>query len=150
MVSKLTQEKKLSQAALANIISLFDHLSEAHAHMSTVVVNLSLLGKIMDPGTFKIILHASIHLMVQLSIPKRFLDLRRDPEIDQSPQLMISKVECDILPMSNKVVLAREPVNGPTRLLCVVVWLRLSRTILNKGMQKEAVAKFQVQEKQLS
>ena len=30
-------------------------------------------------------------------------------------------------------VIAREPDNGPTRLLCAVVWLKLSRTFLNKG-----------------
>ena len=41
MVSKLTQEKKLSQATVSNIISLFDHLSEAHAHMLMGVPNLS-------------------------------------------------------------------------------------------------------------
>ena len=107
MVSKLTQEKKLSQATISHIISLFDHLSEAHVHMSMVAANLSSLGKITDPGTFKTILHASIHLMVQLSIPERFLDPIKDPEIDWSLQSMMCKVECDILPMSNKVVLAR-------------------------------------------
>ena len=133
MASKLTQEKKLSQAAISNVISLFDHLSEAHVHMSTAVVNLSSLGKITDPATFKTILCASIHLMVQLSIPKRFLDPIKDPEVDQSPQSMMSKIECDILPMSNKVVLAREPVNGSMQLLCAVIWLKLSRTILNEG-----------------
>ena len=41
-------------------------------------------------------------------------------------------------------------MNKPTRLLCAVVWLKLSKTILNKGTQKEAAAKFQVWEKQLS
>ena len=60
VISKLVQEKKLSQAAIDNIISLFKHLSEAHAHMSTAVVNLSSLGKITDPLTFKMILRASI------------------------------------------------------------------------------------------
>ena len=149
MASKLTQEKKLSQAAISNVISLFDHLSEAHVHMSTAAANLSSLGKITDPATFKTILHASICLMVQLSIPERFLDPIKDPEVDQSPQSMMSKIEHDILPMSDKAVLAREPVNVPTWLLCAVVWLKLSRTILNKGTQKEVAAKFQVQEKQL-
>ena len=143
MASKLTQEKK-SQAAISNIISLFDHLSKAHAQMSMAVANLSLLGKITDPATFKTILHAGMCLMVQLSIPKRFLDLIKEPEVDQSPQLMMCRIEHDILPISDKAVLAREPVNRPMQLLCAVVWLKLSRTILNKGMQKEVAAKFQV------
>ena len=52
--------------------------------------------------------------------------------------------------MSDKALLAREPVNGPTHLLCALIWLKLSHTFPNKGTQKEAVLKFQVQEKQLS
>ena len=72
MVSKLTQEKKLSQAAISNIISLFGHLSEAHAHMSTAAANLSALRKITDPVTFKTILQVSVCPIVQLLIPKRF------------------------------------------------------------------------------
>ena len=63
---------------------------------------------------------------------------------------MMSKIERDILPMSDKAIPVREPVNGPTQLLCAVMWLKLSCTILNKGTQKEAAAKFQVREKQLS
>ena len=87
MASKLTQEKKVSQATISHIISLFDHLSKAQVHMLTAAANLSSLSKITDPVTFKTILHASIHPMVQLSIPKRFLDLIKDPKVDQSPRL---------------------------------------------------------------
>ena len=82
--------------------------------------------------------------MVQLSIPDRFLDLIKDPKVDHSQQSILKKIEVDILLMSNKAVLAWEPVNGLTWLLCAVVWLKLSHTILNKGTQKEATAKFQV------
>ena len=143
MVSKLMQEKKLSQAIIGHIISLFDHLSEAHAHMLMAVANLLLLGKMTDPVTFKTILCASICPMVQLSIPKRFWDLIKDPDVDWSPQSMMSKIKQDILPMSDKAILVRELVNGPTWLLCAVMWLKLSHTILNKGTEKEAAAKFQ-------
>ena len=136
MIYKLTQEKKLFQAAMGHIISLFNHLSEAHAHMLTVVANLSSLDKITDPSTFKTILCASIQPMVQLPIPERFLYLIKDSEVDWSPQSMMSKFEQDILPMSDKAVLVREPLNEPTQLLCAVVWLKLSHTIINKGMQK--------------
>ena len=72
------------------------------------------------------------------------LNLIKDPEVDCSQQSMLRKIEVDILLMSNKAVLAQEPVNGLTQLLCAVVWLKLSCTILNKGTQKEATAKFQV------
>ena len=60
VVLKLVQEKKLLQSAIDNIISLFDHLSEAHTHISMAVANLSYLGKITDLVTFKTILRASI------------------------------------------------------------------------------------------
>ena len=63
---------------------------------------------------------------------------------------MLKKIERDLLPMSDKAIFAREPVNGPTQLLCAVIWLKLSRTFLNKGTQKEAAMKFKVWEKQLS
>ena len=33
VASKLMQVKKLLQATISHIISLFDHLSEAHVHM---------------------------------------------------------------------------------------------------------------------
>ena len=82
--------------------------------------------------------------MVQLSISDRFLDPIKNPEVDCSQQSMLRQIEVDILLMSNKAVLAWKPVNGPTQLLCAVVWLKLSHTILNKGTQKEAAAKFQV------
>ena len=64
VVGKLSQTKKLSQPAINNIISLFNHLSEAHAHMLTATANLSLIGKIVDAETFRMILRASIRPMV--------------------------------------------------------------------------------------
>ena len=39
---------------------------------------------------------------------------------------------------------------GPTRLLCAVLWIKLSRLFLNKGTQKEAAVIFCIREKQLS
>ena len=81
---------------------------------------------------------------MQLSIPDGLMDPIKDPEVDHSQQSMLRRIEVDILLMSNKAVLAQEPVNGLTWLLCTVVWLKLSCTILNKGTQKEATAKFQV------
>ena len=125
-------------------------LSEAYAHMSTAVANLSLLSKITDPVTFKTILHVSVCPIVQLSIPERFLDPFWESDIDRSQLSMFKHIKQDLLLMSDKAVLAKEPVNRPTHLLCAVVWLKLSHTFLNKGTQKEAAVRFQVQEKQLS
>ena len=50
----------------------------------------------------------------------------------------------------DKACLMREPDNGPTRLLCVAVWVKLNRLFFNKGTQNEAAMMFHVSEKQLS
>ena len=150
MVGKLSQTKKLSQPAINNIISLFDHISEAHAHMSTATANLSLIGKIVNAETFCMILKASIRPMVQLTIPECFLDPIWDPNADTLRDTMTCKIEWDLLPKGDKLILAKEPDNGPTRLLCAVLWIKLSKLFLNKGMQKEATMIFCVREKQLS
>ena len=62
------------------IITTLDHISEAQAHMSMATVNLSSLAKITDLETFRLVLKATVHPMVQLNIPPRFLDPVRDPK----------------------------------------------------------------------
>ena len=100
------------------------------AHMSMAAANVSSLGKITDPATFKMILRASIQPMVQLSIPDRFLDPKKDPEVDHSQLSILKKIEVDLLLMSNKAVLAKEPVNGPdmVTLHCSLVKAELHNT----------------------
>ena len=49
-------EKKRKAEIWEMIISCFDHLSEAHTHMSTFVANMSLLAKICDPETYNMVL----------------------------------------------------------------------------------------------
>ena len=150
VVGKLSQTKKLSQPAINNIISLFDNLSEAHAHMSTATANLSSIGKIVDAETFYMILRVSIRPMVQLTIPECFLNPIQDPNADTLRDTMMHKIEWDLLPKGDKPILVKEPDNGPTRLLCAVQWIKLSRLFLNKGMQKDAAMIFCIREKQLS
>ena len=41
------------------IMTCFDHLSEAHAHMSSFVANISSLAKIADPETFDMVMKAA-------------------------------------------------------------------------------------------
>ena len=41
------------------IMTCFDHLSEAHAHMSLFVANMSSLAKIADPETFDMVMKAA-------------------------------------------------------------------------------------------
>ena len=150
VVGKLSQTKKLSQPAINNIISLFNNLSEAHAHMLTATANLSLISKIVNAETFCMILRVSIRPMVQLMIPECFLDPIWDPDADTLRDTIMCKIEWDLLPKGDKPILVKEPDNGPTRLLCAVLWIKLSRLFLNKGMQKETAVIFCVREKQLS
>ena len=88
--------------------------------------------------------------MVQLMIPECFLDPIWDPDADTSRDTMMHKIEWDLLPKGDKPILVKEPDNGPTRLLCAVLWIKLSRLFLNKGTQKEATTIFCMTEKQLS
>ena len=55
------------------IVSCFNHLSEAHAHMSSFVANISSLAKIADPETFDMVMKAAARLMIQVNIPERYL-----------------------------------------------------------------------------
>ena len=41
------------------IVTCFDHLSEAHAHMSLFAANMSSLAKIADPETFNMVMKAA-------------------------------------------------------------------------------------------
>ena len=41
------------------IMMCFDHLSEAHTHMSSFMANISLLAKIADPKTFDMVMKAA-------------------------------------------------------------------------------------------
>ena len=45
-------EQKQKEEEWQMIITLFDHVSEAHAHASSTTAYVSALGKIMDPQTF--------------------------------------------------------------------------------------------------
>ena len=62
----------------------------------------------------------------------------------------MQKIAWDLLPKPECAALAQEPDNGPTRLLCAVLWLKLNQMFFNQGTQKEACGLFTVHEKQLS
>ena len=74
--------------------------------------------------------------MVQLNISERFLEPLGDTEVDMSRDARLKKLVDVLLPKSNTVILTREPDNGPTRLLCMALWLKMSRLFLNRETQK--------------
>ena len=55
-----------------------------------------------------------------------------------------------VLPIPNAPCLAHELRNGPTHILAVAVWLKMSRKYFNEGMAKEACKRFDIRAKQLS
>ena len=59
------------------IVMCFDHLSEAHIHMSSFAANMSSLAKICNPETFDMVMKAAARLMIQINIPGHYLCKRR-------------------------------------------------------------------------
>ena len=119
-------------------------------YLSSTTANLLSLSKLVDPEMFRMILHTGVCPLVQLNILDRFLDPNRDPDVDTLTESICKKIAHDLLPKPNHAALARETDNGPTRLLCAALWLKLNHMFFNQGMQKEACRMFMVWEKQLS
>ena len=130
------------------IVTCFNHLSEAHAHMSSFVANMSSLAKIADPETFDMVMKAAARLMIQINIPEHYLSLVQDPPLKMTAEERLSWLEKVLLPQVAS--LAWEPWYGPTWLLAAAIWLHLKCKFFNGGMAKEACTMFEVQAKQLS
>ena len=60
-------------------VMCFNHLSEAHTHMSLFVTNMLLLAKICNPKTFDMVLKVAARPMIQYNIPEHYLSLIQDP-----------------------------------------------------------------------
>ena len=80
------------------IMSCFDHLSEAHAHMSSFMANISSLAKIADPETFDMVMKAAAQPMIQVNIPEHYLSLVQDPPPKTTTEECLSRLEKVILP----------------------------------------------------
>ena len=130
------------------IVSCFDHLLEAHAHMLSFVANISSLAKIANPETFDMVMKAAARLMIQVNIPEHYLSPVQDPPLKTTAEECLSRLEKVILPWPSS--LAQEPQYGPTRLLAAAVWLHLKYKFFNGSTTKEACTTFEVRAKQLS
>ena len=129
------------------IVLCFNHLLEAHAHMSSFTANI-LLTKITDPETFDMVMKAAVRLMIQVNIPECYLSLVQDPPLKTTAEERLSWLEKVILPWP--LSLTQEPWYGPTRLLAAAVWLCLKHKFFNSSTTKEACTMFEVRAKQLS
>ena len=65
--------------------------------------------------------------MVQLNVPERFLGPVWDPPPKMTGEVLWEKIAVNLLPNGKRAVLKREPENNPTRLLTVVVYLKLKK-----------------------
>ena len=130
------------------IVSCFNHLSEAHAHMSSFAANISSLAKITNPETFDMVMKAAARLMIQVNVLECYLSPVQDPPPKTTAEERLSWLEKVILP--RPASLTQEPQYRPTRLLAAAVWLHLKCKFFNSGTTKEACTTFQVRAKQLS
>ena len=105
------------------IMSCFDHLLEAHTHMSSFAANISSLAKIANPETFDMVMKAVARLMIQVNVPEHYLSPVQDPPLKTTAEECLSRLEKVILPWPAS--LTQEPQYRPTRLLAAVVWLHL-------------------------
>ena len=89
------------------IVMCFNHLSEAHAHMSSFAANMSSLAKIVNPETFDMVMKAAARLMIQINIPEHYLSPVQDPPPKMTAEERLSQLEKVQLPQAAS--LAWEP-----------------------------------------
>ena len=93
------------------IVTCFDHLSEAHAHMSSFVANMSSLAKIADPETFNMVMKAAARPMIQINVPECYLSLVQDPPPKMTAEERLAQLKKVLLP--RVASLAQEQQFGP-------------------------------------
>ena len=60
----------------AFIIDIFNHMAQAHEHLSEVCANVSALMKVTDKATLLSVINGAVCLLVQLNIPEGFFEPR--------------------------------------------------------------------------
>ena len=140
VLSKLPEQQN-QRAVTEHCITLFDKMYTATNYISLAMVNLSSLVKLTNPKTFRFILEASMHPLVQLNIPENMLNPVRDkPPLGQKTHR--EKLQKVLLPNDRNTRLRRGPKNSATRLLTAAIYFKLKRQFLNEGTQPEMATKF--------
>ena len=130
------------------IVMCFNHLSEAHAHMSSFAANMSSLAKIANPKTFDMVMKVAAWPMIQINVPECYLNPVQDPPLKMTAEERLSKLERVMLPWGAS--LAWEPQYGPKWLLAAAIWLYLKCKYFIGGTAMEPCTTFEVWAKQLS
>ena len=113
------------------IVTCFNHLSEAHTHMSSFVAKMSSMAKICNPEMYDMVLKVTARPMIQINIPEHYLSLVQDPPQKTTAEERLTRLEKVLLPWVNSAGLTREPRFGPTRLLAAAIWLHLKCKFFN-------------------
>ena len=134
----------------AFIVDIFSHAGQAHQHLSEVCANIAALVKITDKSTLMSVINGAVRPLVQLNIPKGFLNPIEDKKALMSEKEKKEKVKKTVLPIPDATCLKHEPRNGPTQILTAAVWLKLSHKYFNEGTVSEVCERFNIRAKQLS
>ena len=133
----------------AFIVDIFSHVGQAHQHLSEVCANVAALAKITDKSTLMSVINGAVRPLVQLNIPKGFLNPIEDKKALTSKEEKKEKMKKTVLPIPDATCLKHEPQNGPTQILTAAVWLKLSCKYFNEGTAREACEQFNIRAKQL-
>ena len=76
----------------------FNHLLEAHAHMSLFAANMSSLAKITNPETFNMVMKVAARPMIQINILECYLSPVQDPPPKMTTEECLSQLEKVLLP----------------------------------------------------
>ena len=111
---------------MAFIVDIFSHAAQAHEHLSEVCANVTALAKITDKTTLMSVINGAVWLLIQLNIPEGFLNPVKDKKALTLEEEKREKVKKMVLPIPNATCLKHKPRNGPTHILTVAVWLKMS------------------------
>ena len=93
----------------AFIVDIFEHVAQAHEHLSEVCANVSALVKVMDKATLLSVINGAVCPLVQLNIPEGFLNPIEDKKAKTTEEERMEKVQKMVLPIPNAPCLAHEP-----------------------------------------
>ena len=95
-------------------MSIFDHTSEAQAHLLMTAAHFSSLAKLTDRETLHFVMNAAIQPLVQLNLLEKFLNPVANPVPMMTEEQRRAKVERTILLRHNMAFMKHKPKNGPT------------------------------------
>ena len=99
----------------AFIVDIFKHVAHAHEHLSEVCANVAALAKITDKTTLMTVINGAVQPLVQLNVPKGFLNPIEDKKALTSEEEKKEKVKKTVLPIPNATCLKHEPTKWPDK-----------------------------------